>query len=182
MVLHHGIRIAKQYVLKGGSDPELTIGTNRVCGGQRATHTGVAPALFMTPRAVLCRPRLLVEVVVFATGYQRQSADRSPDRIPDQTNYGNGPLIRHVFISCWRHSAEVSEESMVSSQQLSCERARQSSSTAHCVENSPAPCCCQGRNRTSYFGPRNSLNSSLRWSSWRLSNEAICRRSNRSRS
>ena len=167
---------------RAGATPEVTTGTKRVCGGQRATHTGVAPALFMTPRAVLCRPRLLVEVVVFATGYQRQSADRSADRIPDQTNYGNGPLIRHVFISCWRHSAKVSEEPMVSSQQLSCERARQSSSVAHCVENSPSPCCCQWRNRASYFGPRNSLNSSLRWSSWRLSNEAVCRRSNRSRS
>ena len=62
-VLHHGIRIVKQYVLKGGSDPEVTIGTKRVCGGQRATQTGVAPALFMTPRAVLSSPRLVSEFV-----------------------------------------------------------------------------------------------------------------------
>ena len=168
--------------LKGGSDPRsddrneaglwrLNGRTNR--GRSRPFH---GPAGCTLQTAAPCGSRF------FASGYRRQSADRSPDPIPDQTNYGNGPLIRHVFISCWRHSAEVSEEPMVSSQQLSCERARQSSSAAHCVENSPSPCCCQWRNRTSYFGPRNSLNSSLSWSSSRLSNEAVCRRSSRSRS
>jgi hypothetical protein len=43
-----GFAKSQQQFLKGGSDPRVTIGTKRACGGQRAAHSGVAPALFMT--------------------------------------------------------------------------------------------------------------------------------------
>src|ERR1700730_642508 len=48
------------------------------------------------------------------------------------------------------------------------------------LRTAPSPRRWQRRYRTSFVGPRNSLNSSLSWSSWRLSNDAVCRRSNRS--
>ena len=67
---------------RAGATPEVTIGTKRVCGGSRAAQTGVAPALFMTPRAVLCRARLRVEVVFspLVTDDNRRTVPRTASR------------------------------------------------------------------------------------------------------
>ncbi len=153
----------------------------RVCGGSTAHKPGSLPP-FSTPRALPCRPRLLVEVV-FSLWLPTTIGGLFPGPHPgpnqlwewsaDPARFHAGVIRQRSLKSLW---------SVVSSQQLGCERARQSSSEAHCVENSPSPCCCQWRNRPPVLRPRNSLNSSRNWWSWRLSNEAACRRSNRSRS
>jgi len=49
--------------IEGGSDPRSEDTSEAGLWRLDRPQTGVAPALFTTPRAVLCRPRLLVEVV-----------------------------------------------------------------------------------------------------------------------
>ena len=100
----------------------MTIGTKRVCGGWRGAHTRVAPALFMTPRAVLRRPRLLMEVILLPlfTASDKSGPFTGPQP-ESQTNSGNSPLIRHVFMLA--SFARGLRSALVSSQQIGGERA-----------------------------------------------------------
>ena len=86
----------------GGSDPRSEDTSEAGLWRLDRPQTGVAPtlfALFMTRGPYFGEPQLLVEVVS-RLWFPTTIGERSPDRIPDQTNDGNGPLIRHVFISC----------------------------------------------------------------------------------
>ena len=68
--------------LKGGSDPRSEDTSEAGLWRLDRPQTGVAPALFMTPRAVLCRPRLLVEVVFspLVTDDNRRTIPRTASR------------------------------------------------------------------------------------------------------
>jgi hypothetical protein len=128
---------------RAGATPRVTVGTKRVCGGSRAAQTGVAPALFMTPRAVLSRPRLLSESVFLHlfTNDNRRTVHRAASR----TKPAMGMVrLSGAGFSCWHHSPKVSEEPMIRSQQIGSERDRLSCRDAHCVENNRLAAAAHG--------------------------------------
>ena len=68
--------------IEGGSDPRSEDTSEPGLWRLDRPQTGVAPALFMTPRAVLCRPRLLVKVVFspLVTDDNRRTVPRTASR------------------------------------------------------------------------------------------------------
>ena len=138
--------------LKGGSDPRSEDTSEAGLWRLDRPQTGVAPALFMTPRAALCRPRLLMDVILLPLFTDDKDGPfTGPQPGPNQLSaWSADPARFHAVVIGQRSS----EEPMVSSQQIGSERTDSRPPRPIALRTAPRPAAANGGTepRTSGLG------------------------------